>query len=144
MIALRGFDTSTPDSDRSSASIPAALLRMEDGRRPVHWVMGNAERHTAHPGELQMFAGNFCYPRRYVNRMEYQLLLMFLAPGELHSVRWPAAGRHEWVTTQCAIVNKNAPVRSQRKKVEPEKVGGFCDGLQQRIFPGIARMSNRG
>jgi len=35
-------------------------------------TMCNAGQHTALPGEFQMFPGNFCYPWRNVNRMEYQ------------------------------------------------------------------------
>ncbi|MHC4199451.1 MAG: DUF6055 domain-containing protein, partial [Planctomycetota bacterium] len=33
LIAFRSFGTSTPESDRSKAQIPAAVLRMEDGRQ---------------------------------------------------------------------------------------------------------------
>ena len=52
------------------------------GWRPFHYIMGNAGQHTAHPGELQMFTGNFRYPWRYVNRMGYQSPLMFFVLGD--------------------------------------------------------------
>ena len=49
------------------------------GRRWGKWppnyfdeTMCNAGQHTAFPGELQMFNGNFRYPWRNVNRMKYQ------------------------------------------------------------------------
>jgi len=47
-----------------------------------HYIMGNAGQHTGHPGELQMFSGNFRYPWRYVNRKAYQSPLMFFVLGD--------------------------------------------------------------
>ncbi len=47
-----------------------------------HYIMGNAGQHTGHPGELQMFSGNFRYPWRYVNRKGYQSPLMFFVLGD--------------------------------------------------------------
>jgi hypothetical protein len=52
------------------------------GWRDFHYIMGNAGQHTGHPGELQMFTGNFRYPWRYVNRMGYQSPLVFFALGD--------------------------------------------------------------
>ena len=52
------------------------------GWRPFHYIMGNSGQHTAHPGELQMFTGNFRYPWRYVNRMGYQSPLIFFVLGD--------------------------------------------------------------
>ena len=52
------------------------------GWRPFHFIMGNAGQHTGHPGELQMFTGNFRYPWRYINRMGYQSPMMFFVLGD--------------------------------------------------------------
>ena len=52
------------------------------GWRPFHYTMGNAGQHTGHPGELQMFTGNFRYPWRYINRMGYQSPMMFFVLGD--------------------------------------------------------------
>jgi len=52
------------------------------GWRPFHYIMGNAGQHTGHPGELQMFTGNFRYPWRYINRMGYQSPMMFFVLGD--------------------------------------------------------------
>ena len=52
------------------------------GWRDFHYIMGNAGQHTGHPGELQMFTGNFRHPWRYVNRMSYQSPLMFFVLGD--------------------------------------------------------------
>ena len=60
-------------------------------------------------------------------------LIVHLTYGAAGGQR-PAAGRHEWVTTECAIVKKKASARSQQRQVEPGKVGGFCSALQHRIF----------
>ncbi|MBL7220093.1 MAG: hypothetical protein ISS69_08260 [Phycisphaerae bacterium] len=52
------------------------------GWRSFHYIMGNAGQHTGHPGELQMFTGNFRYPWRYINRMGYQSPMMFFVLGD--------------------------------------------------------------
>jgi len=65
--------------------------------------------------------------------------LIGCSPGEEYSVRRLAAGRHEWVTTGCAIVNHSDSARSHERQVEPGKPGGFCGVLQHRIFSGMAK-----
>ena len=45
-------------------------------------TMCNSGQHTAFPGELQMFNGNFRYPWRNVNYMGYQSSLWFFALGD--------------------------------------------------------------
>ena len=52
------------------------------GGHPGGETMCNAGQHTALPGELQMFNGNFRYPWRNVNYMAYQSSLPFFILGD--------------------------------------------------------------
>jgi hypothetical protein len=52
------------------------------GGHPGGETMCNAGQHTALPGELQMFNGNFRYPWRNVNYMGYQSSLPFFILGD--------------------------------------------------------------
>ncbi len=51
-----------------------------DGMYGETWA--NAGQHITIPGEFQMFPGNFCYPWRNVNRMDYQSSFWAFALGD--------------------------------------------------------------
>jgi len=108
----------------------------------------NAGQHTAFPGELQMFNGNFRYPWRNVNRMKYQSSLWCFVLGDNPNWGYGIPVVAGWLASPAETTPYHTIARlGQKKGLWKNGIRGFgdffgeyaartvtCDFIEQYLF----------